>query len=108
MYPMLINGQTVVSKKSIDVIEPSTGKVLGQVPEPDGEVMQQALKAAEQGFKVWSATTPAERKKIILRYADLLDENSERIVALLRAETGKPQDNAEYDFGILPPDSYGP
>jgi len=101
MYPMLINGQTVVSKKSIDVIEPSTGKVLGQVPEPDGEVMQQALKAAEQGFKVWSATTPAERKKIILRYADLLDENSERIVALLRAETGKPQDNAEYDFGML-------
>jgi len=98
---MLINGQTVVSKKSIDVLDPSTGEVLGQVPEGDGEAMQQALKAAEQGFKAWSATTPAERKKIILRYADLLDENSERIVALLRAETGKPQDNAEYDFGML-------
>lgn len=100
-YPMLINGQSVLAKKSIDVINPSTGQVLGAVPEIDTETIQSSLKAAEQGFKVWSTTTPAERKKIILRYADLLDENRERIIELLRAESGKPQDNAEYDFGML-------
>ncbi|VGO21728.1 aldehyde dehydrogenase family protein [Pontiella sulfatireligans] len=101
MYPMLINGKFVESKKSIDVINPSTGNVLGLVPEADNDAVQQSLKAAEQGFKAWSSTTPAERKKIILRYADLLDENSERIVDLLIEETGKPRDNAEYDFGML-------
>jgi acyl-CoA reductase-like NAD-dependent aldehyde dehydrogenase len=101
MYPMLINGQSVQSKKAIDVINPSTGKVIGQVPEADSEAIQQSLKAAEQGFKTWSSTTPAARKKIILRYADLLDENSERIIDLLMAETGKPLDNATYDFGML-------
>ncbi len=98
---MLINGQNVLSKKSIDVINPATGTVLGQVPEADGDNILQSLKSAEQGFKVWSSTTPAERKTIILRYADLLDENSERIVDLLIAETGKPRDNAAYDFGML-------
>ncbi|MCK5173746.1 MAG: aldehyde dehydrogenase family protein, partial [Planctomycetes bacterium] len=72
-----------------------------QVPEVDASTIQSALEAAEQGFKVWSAKTPAERKAIILRYADLLDENRERLVALLIEETGKPQDNAEYDFGML-------
>ena len=98
---MLLNGRPVRSQKSIDVINPATGKVIGQVPEADRQAIQQALKAAAQGFKVWSNTTPADRKQVILRYADLLEKNRKRIIDLLRAETGKPQDNAEYDFGML-------
>lgn len=100
-HSMFINGQTVLSEKSIDVINPSTGKLLAQVPEADSEDIQRSLKAARQGFATWSATPPGERKSVILRYADLLEEHSERIIDLLRAETGKPQDNAEYDFGML-------
>jgi succinate-semialdehyde dehydrogenase/glutarate-semialdehyde dehydrogenase len=100
-YPMLINGKNIETKKTIDVTNPSTGTVIAQVPEADTSSITQSLKAAEQGFKVWSATTPAERKVAILRYADLLDENSGRIIDLLIAETGKPQDIAEYDFGML-------
>lgn len=98
---MLINGENVLAKKSIDVINPSTGEVFCQVPEADADTVQQSLKAAKKGFEVWSNTSPAERKAIILRYADLLDENSGRIIDLLIAETGKPRDNAEYDFGML-------
>ena len=100
-YPMLINGQTVLTKKLMEVFNPANGQVIGNVPEVDSSAIQSALKMAEEGFKVWSAKTPAERKGIILRYADLLDENSERLIALLIEETGKPQDNAEYDFGML-------
>jgi len=98
---MLINGKTVLTKQLMEVINPANGQVIGNVPEVDLPAIQSALKAAENGFGVWSAKTPAERKEIILRYADLLDENRERLVALLIAETGKPQDNAEYDFGML-------
>lgn len=101
MYPMLVNGKPARSKKSIDVVNPATGKVIGQVPEADAATIQQALKAAAQGFKVWSNTSPAERKTIILRYADLLEKNRNRLIALLITETGKPRDNAEYDFGML-------
>lgn len=100
-YPMLIDGQPVLAKKFIEVIDPSTGKVIGEAPEADDAAIQRSLKAAQQGFQVWSSTPPAERKKIILRYAGLLEANSKRIVDLLMAETGKPQDNAEYDFGML-------
>ncbi len=100
-YPMLIDGQTVLAPKSVEVIDPSTGQVIGQVPEADADTIQRSLKSAQQGFKVWSSTTPADRRKVILRYVDLLEESSERILALLIAETGKPQDNAEYDFGML-------
>lgn len=98
---MFINGQTVRSNESIDVINPTTGRVLGRVPEADDQAIQQALKAAEQGFRTWSKTPPAERKAAILRYADVLESHADRIIVLLMAETGKPRDNAEYDFGML-------
>ena len=101
MYPMLIGGKPARSTKSIEVVNPATGKVIGQVPEADREAIQQVLQAAAKGFKVWSKTTPAERKQIILRYADLLEKHRQRLVSLLMAETGKPRDNAEYDFGML-------
>jgi len=100
-YPNLIGGKTVLSSQSIDVTNPATGEVIGQVPEADDAIIQSALEAADAGFNVWSAMTPAARKTIILRYADLLEANSERLVDLLISETGKPRDNAEYDFGML-------
>ena len=66
MYPMLINGEQRSTKKSIDVINPATGTVLGCVAQADADTMQQVLKAAQEGFHVWSATTPAERNAVIL------------------------------------------
>ena len=100
-YPMLIGGKPVLSKQSIEVINPATGHVIGHVPDADAALIQSALEAAKRGFKIWSGTTPATRKKIILRYADLLEANRERLITLLREETGKPRGNAEYDFGML-------
>ena len=99
--PMLINGTKVETASTIEVMNPTTGEPAGYVPEADAASIESVLNAAESGFKVWSKTTPAERKKIILRYADLLDVNKDRIVSVLIKETGKPQDNAEYDFGML-------
>jgi len=101
VYPLLINGEKRTTKKSFDVLNPATGAVLGKAPEVDAESIQLSLRSAKAGFEVWSAKTAAERKATILRYAEILDENSERIIKLLMAETGKPRDNAEYDFGML-------
>ena len=100
-YPMLIGGQPVSAEKTIDVVDPTIGWVVGQAPEAQGHHMQAALHVAQRGFELWSAVKPAERKRIILNYADLLAKDSERLIALLIAETGKLQDNAEYDFGML-------
>lgn len=101
ILPMLINGAEYVTKKTINVINPATEELIALVPEVDLAAINAALHAAEAGFKTWSATSPAERKKAILAYADLLDANKARIVSLLIEETGKPADNADYDFGML-------
>jgi len=98
---MLIHGERRTTRRSFEVINPSTGSVLGLAPEADADSIEQTLNSAQQGFATWSARSPAERKVIIRRYADLLDVHSDRIIKLLMEETGKPRDNAEYDFGML-------
>ncbi|RZO88072.1 MAG: aldehyde dehydrogenase family protein [Kiritimatiellaceae bacterium] len=101
IYPMLINGEQRTTAHTFDVINPSTGEVLGKAPEIDEKQIEVVLESAKSGFDSWSAMRAADRKTILLRYAELLEQNRDRIVELLRAETGKPQDNAEYDFDML-------
>lgn len=99
--PMLINGEPRTTAGSIDVINPATEAVIGRVPEADATAIKDSLGAAQRAFALWSKTPPAERRAVLLRYADLLEEHQDRLVSLLIEETGKPRDNAEYDFGML-------
>jgi succinate-semialdehyde dehydrogenase/glutarate-semialdehyde dehydrogenase/succinate-semialdehyde dehydrogenase len=98
---MVINGAAAEAPGTFEVLNPATSEVIGLVPEIDEAGIEAALGAAKKGFSVWSRKSPAERRAIILKYADILEREKERIVALLIEETGKPQDNAEYDFGML-------
>lgn len=99
--PMLIGGAEKVTDKFIQVINPATGDKLAVVPEIDERLIDEALNAAEAGFQVWRRKSPAQRKQLILAYADVLEDHRDRLISLLREETGKPKDNAEYDFGML-------
>lgn len=100
-YKMLINGELVGASETLSVSNPATGKVIAEVPQITPEQVELVLTSAEQGFKVWSKTPLAERSKIIFAYADLLEANKDDIIDILVSETGKPYDNAEYDFGML-------
>ncbi len=100
-YAMLINGQRVATDKTFPVINPETEEVIAEAPEVDAASVEQALAAANDAFTIWSQMPLSQRQPIILKYADLLEQNRDAIVDLLVAETGKPIDNAEYDFGML-------
>ena len=89
------------SGRTIDVINPATEQVIAGAPEVQPEHIQQALDAAEAAFTTWSAMPLSERRPLILAYADLLEEHRDEVIDLLIAETGKPFDNADYDFGML-------
>lgn len=101
-FKLLIAGRLVESARSFAVVNPATEAIIAQAPEVEPEHVQQALHAARDAFGPWSSTSLAGRRKIILRYADLLETHRDEIIDLLIAETGKPIDNAEYDFGMLP------
>lgn len=100
-FAMLINGRRCAGKTQFAVTNPATGAVAAQVPEALPQDAHAALEAAHRAFATWSQTPLARRRALMLRYADLLELNRDRIVDLLIQETGKPIDNAEYDFGML-------
>ncbi|MBU2881772.1 aldehyde dehydrogenase family protein [Psychrosphaera sp. B3R10] len=100
-YKMLINGQLVESDSTFDVINPATEEVVGRVPDITSAQIEDCLTSAKQGLDTWSKTSLAQRAKLIRAYADLLEQHKQEIIAILISETGKPMDNAEYDFGML-------
>ena len=100
-FSMLIDGQLRAGREWFSVNNPATGRPVAEVPQAEAGDVDAALTAAHRAFATWSQTPLCKRREIMLRYADLLERDRTRIVDLLIAETGKPIDNAEYDFGML-------
>jgi len=101
LTPLVIAGQNVAGEPTFDVINPADESLAGRVTNADEALVTAALEAARDAFPNWSTTPLSARRDVILNYADVLEANRDRLLALLVAETGKPLDNAEYDFGML-------
>src|SRR5438445_9981326 len=74
----------------LDNIEPATGKPYSQVPDSDDRDVDLAVEAAEKAFAQWSRTTAAERSQILLRIADLIERDLEKLARAESIDTGKP------------------
>jgi len=73
-----------------DLVDPATGEVFASAPVSDAADVDHAYAAAATAFETWRDTTPAERQRALLRFADLVEEHAEELVALESQNTGKP------------------
>lgn len=73
-----------------DDIEPATGAPIARVPDSDAQDVDRAVAAASDAFPAWAATTAAARSVVLLRIADLIDANLDRLARAESADTGKP------------------
>ncbi len=87
-----IGGQCVAPAggKYLDNIEPATGHAYSQVPDSNSRDVDRAVAAAEKAFPAWSRTTAAERSRILLRIADLIERDLEKLARAESVDTGKP------------------
>ena len=76
--------------RTIDVLNPADGQVIGTVAHASVADLNRALAAAERGFEVWRDTTPAKRSTIMRAAAELLRDRVEMIARTLTLEQGKP------------------
>ena len=76
--------------KYLDNIEPATGKPYSQVPDSDARDVESAVVAAEKAFPAWSKTPAADRSRILLRIADLIERDLEKLARAESVDTGKP------------------
>ncbi|WP_406277691.1 aldehyde dehydrogenase family protein [Nocardia sp. NBC_00881] len=75
-----------------DVIDPSTGRVIGTVADADVADADAAVAAAQDAFVrgEWAGLSGRERAGILHRVADLVRENADEIVRLESLDVGKP------------------
>lgn len=79
----------------MDVENPATSEVLGQLPVATEADIDLAIHAAGEAFAMWSATTAWERDRILRRAAQLLHERRDYISTVLTLENGKPYVDAQ-------------
>src|SRR5215510_8809503 len=72
------------------VINPADESVIATVPTATRSDLDAALSAAENGFKVWSRTSPAKRAEIILKAVALMRSRVEEMAVAMTLEQGKP------------------
>jgi 4-guanidinobutyraldehyde dehydrogenase / NAD-dependent aldehyde dehydrogenase len=80
------------SGATFDCINPATGKLLARVAAGDAEDINRAVISARAAFRKgnWGQLAPTKRKKILLRFADLIREHTEELALLETLDMGKP------------------
>lgn len=87
-----INGELIapIGQSYLDNIDPAYGEVYGQIPDSDFQDVEQAVNAACQAFDTWSKASRKERSDLMLKIADLIDSNHERLAKAESKDNGKP------------------
>lgn len=78
------------SGRYLDNFEPATGTAYSRVPDSGPEDIQTAVAAASGAFPDWSATPARDRSRILLRIAELIEGDLDRLAAAEARDSGKP------------------
>ncbi len=81
-----------VSGQTFDTLNPATGQSLAAVADCGADDIDRAVVAARAAFDGgrWSRLAPAARKRVLLRFADLVEANAAEIARLDALDAGKP------------------
>jgi len=80
------------SGKTFACVSPMNGQCRAQIAECEAEDIDRAVAASRRAFEagVWSETSPVHRKKILQKFALLLEKNAEELALLESIDMGKP------------------
>ena len=98
----LIDGEwrASVDGATFERVSPSHGTVITLASKGDSEDVERAVSAARSAFDkgTWSGTSGKERATLLLRVADLIDRERDRIALMETLESGKPISQAKSEI----------
>ena len=99
---MLIDGKwTKGSGAPMDVLNPATEEVLGQLPTATDSDLDAAVEASARGFDAWSDMTALARQKIMEKAARYIEDNVDQIARDCTLEQGKPFIESKMELGFV-------
>jgi succinate-semialdehyde dehydrogenase/glutarate-semialdehyde dehydrogenase len=92
-YPelrLLIGDEWLSRPSGEPVINPADEDIIGAVPHATAADLDAAVAAAQEGFRIWKRTAPAQRAQVMQRAVELIRERTEAIALVMTLEQGKP------------------
>jgi malonate-semialdehyde dehydrogenase (acetylating) / methylmalonate-semialdehyde dehydrogenase len=89
--PHFIGGSKVSDRSDRfgEVFNPATGRCTAHVPFAGTEEVGLAVTAAAKAFPAWANTSPLHRARVLFKFKDLLERDTESLAALITSEHGK-------------------
>ncbi|HVC86242.1 MAG TPA: aldehyde dehydrogenase family protein [Gaiellaceae bacterium] len=102
-YQQFIGGEWVAGEGgTFEVRDPFTGEVVALAPAGTRADAERAIAAASAAFPAWSQSVPAERQRIFLKAADILEGRLQEVVGQLARETGASFGFGMFQLGFVP------
>jgi gamma-glutamyl-gamma-aminobutyraldehyde dehydrogenase/4-guanidinobutyraldehyde dehydrogenase/NAD-dependent aldehyde dehydrogenase len=81
-----------LSGETFDCVNPATGRVIAAVAACDADDVDRAVRGARAAFEsgVWSRLAPKQRKRVLVRLAELMREHRDELALLETLDMGKP------------------
>ncbi|WP_210251169.1 aldehyde dehydrogenase family protein [Bosea sp. F3-2] len=91
-HQLFIDGRftDAISGETLATLNPHDNSVIAHVAVAGREDVDAAVAAAERAFPAWSRMAAAERGRILLKLADLIEEHAEDLARLETLDTGHP------------------
>lgn len=86
-----INGQYVAGSEDnlFELVSPVNGETYALSPSAGRSEVDQAYSAAKSAFAVWKHSTPSQRQLALLKLADAIEHNVDRLAQAQSQETGQ-------------------
>src|SRR5690349_17324644 len=90
--------QSALSGEVFAVYAPADGNVIGYAARATAADADRVVESARNAADGWSRLPPAERERIMLRAADLLESRTDELLSLVIDESGSTLTKARYEI----------
>ena len=96
---LFIDGKwrNAAGNRSIPVLNPATEEVLATVAHASKDDLDEALAAADKGFRQWKKVSAYDRSKLMRKAADIFRSRADEVARLMTLEQGKPVAEAKME-----------
>src|SRR5512146_1338269 len=81
---------TTTAGSLLDVVNPATGETIAQVPNASADDVDAAVERAKEALPEWLDATPGERAELLLKLADVIEDNADELARIESQNVGKP------------------
>jgi malonate-semialdehyde dehydrogenase (acetylating) / methylmalonate-semialdehyde dehydrogenase len=83
------------SKKFLTVEDPSIGETIGEVILSNNSDFDRAIESSEKAFHLWSNFTPLKRSRILSKFKNIIEKNTNQVAKIVSEEHGKTLEDAK-------------